>query len=84
MIVTSSASAARGRDPLDQQVVDLVQHVELAPDAVLPGAKPEPLGGAGVHLRQVEVAAQLERVVHALDDAGDVETDGGQLRDRPA
>ena len=65
MIVTSSASPRAVVTRSMEEVVDLLQHVELAPDALLPRAQREPLGGAGVELREVEVAAQLERVVHA-------------------
>src|SRR5262249_29540098 len=76
--------AARRRHTLVQQVVDLLQHVELAPDALLPRVQRQALGGAVVDLREIQVAAQLERVVDPLDDARDVHPDRRQLRHRPA
>jgi len=73
------ARSARRRGARREHVGDVLDDLELAVDAALPLGKVQALGGAGVDLRQVEIAGQLERVDHALAQRRGVETQLGEL-----
>jgi hypothetical protein len=83
-MITSSMNSAR-KPPArgDEEVVDVPDRVQLAPDALLPLSQMEARGGQPVDPGEILVADQLEGVVRALEEARGLDLQLADLADGP-